>query len=195
MKTTILISLLFILSSFSTSIKDKEELLFKDEYGKLSVNKDFIVVDYATEKYLQGQGKYVQMLVFLDKKNYLGSVDEREYSRNKISILKKYQEEAKKEMPVFDYTDKSLRIERKNKRCYFFYYEQLIELEFGRLMKDGRYCVGGHRSELQCKEKNIIITVYYDGVYKYGERILKDEKENIKSRVDFTNEHRKSVIF
>jgi hypothetical protein len=195
MKTTILISLLFILSSFSTSIKDKEELLFKDEYGKLSVNKDFIVVNYATEKYLQGQGKYVQMLVFLDKKNYLGSVDEREYGRNKISILKKYQEEAKKKMPVFDYTDKSLRIERKNKRCYFFYYEQLIELEFGRLMKDGRYCVGGHNSELQCKEKNIIITVYYDGIYKYGKRILKDEKDNIKSKVDFTNEHRKSVIF
>jgi hypothetical protein len=49
-------------------------------------------VDYATEKYLQGVGKYVQMLVFLDKKNYLGSVDEKEYNRNKSTILKKYQD-------------------------------------------------------------------------------------------------------
>lgn len=185
---------MFVLTSFNTS-NTKEELLFKDEYGRISVKKDFIVVDYATEKYLQGAGKYVQMLVFLDKKNYLGSVDEKEYNRNKSTILKKYQEEAKKKMPVFDYTNKSLRIERRNKRYYFFYYEQLIELEFGRKMDDGRYCVGGHNSELQCKEKNLIITLYYDGIYKYGERILKDEKDNIKTRIDFTNEHRKSVIY
>lgn len=98
-------------------------------------------------------------------------------------------------MPVFDYTNKSLRIERKNKRCFFFYYEQLIELEFGRKMDDGRYCVGGHNSELQCKEKNIIVTLYYDGIYKYGERIIKDEKDFIKSRVDFGPEHQKSAIY
>lgn len=194
MKTLSLTLLMFVLTSFDTS-KEKEELLFKDEYGKISVKKDFIVVDYATEKYLQGVGKYVQMLVFLDKKNYLGSVDEKEYSRNKLSILKKYQEEAKKKMPVFDYTDKSLRIEKKNNRCYFFFYEQLIELEFGRKMNDGRYCVGGHNSELQCNEKNIIVTLYYDGIFKYGERIMKDEKDNIKSRTDFTSEHRKSFIY
>ena len=194
MKTLSLTLLMFVLTSLNISTP-KEELLFKDEYGRLSVNKDFIVLDYATEKYLQGQGKYVQMLVFLDKKNCLGSVDEKEYNRNKSTILKKYQEEAKKKMPVFDYTNKSLRIERRNKRCYFFYYEQLIELEFGRKMDDGRYCVGGHYSELQCKEKNIIVTLYYDGIYKYGERILKDEKDNIKSRNDFGSEHRKSAIY
>jgi hypothetical protein len=185
---------MFVLASFNIS-KTKEELLFKDEYGKLALKKDFIVVDYSTEKYLQGDGKYVQMIVFLDKKNYVGSVEEKEYKRNKSSILKKYQEEAKKKMPVFDYTDKSLRIERKNNRYYFFYYEQLVELEFGSKMSDGRYCVGGHNSELQCKERNIIITLYHDGVYKFGERILKDEKDNVKSRIDFTNEHRKSAIY
>ena len=32
-------------------------------------------------------------------------------------------------------------------------------------------------------------------IYKYGERILKDEKDNIKSRVDFGSEHRKSAIY
>lgn len=194
MKKISLTLLLFVLTSFNTT-KTKDELLFKDEYGKLSVNKDFIVVDYATEKYLQGVGKYVQMLVFLDKKKYLGSVDENEYKRNKLAVVKKYQEEAKKRMPVFDYTNKSLSIERRNRRCYFFYYEQLIELEFGRKMDDGRYCVGGHNSELQCKEKNIIVTLYYDGVYKYRERILKDEKDNVKSRIDFSSEHRKSAIY
>ena len=194
MKKISLTLLLFVLTSFNTT-KTKDKLLFKDEYGKLSVNKDFIVVDYATEKYLQGVGKYVQMLVFLDKKKYLGSVDENEYKRNKLAVVKKYHEEAKKRMPVFDYTNKSLRIERRNRRCYFFYYEQLIELEFGRKMDDGRYCVGGHNSELQCKEKNIIVTLYYDGVYKYRERILKDEKDNVKSRIDFSSEHRKSAIY
>lgn len=194
MKTLSLTLLMFVLTSFNTS-NSKEDLLFKDEYGSISVKKDFIVVDYATEKYLQGVGKFVQMLVFLDKKNYLGSVDEKEYNRNKSTILKKYQEEAKKKMPVFDYTNKSLRIERRNKRCYFFYYEQLIELEFGRKMDDGRYCVGGHNSELQCNEKNIIVTLYYDGIFKYGERIMKNDNNNIKSRVDFTSEHRKSAIY
>jgi hypothetical protein len=194
MKTVSLTLMMFVLTSFNTS-KEKEEILFKDEFGKLAIKKDFIVVDYSTDKYLQGEGKYVQILVFLDKKNYLGSVSEKEFNQNKSTLIKKYQEEAKKKMPVFDYTNKSLRIERKNKRCFFFYYEQLIELEFGRKMDDGRYCVGGHNSELQCKEKNIIITLYYDGIYKYGERIIKDEKDNIKSRVDFGSEHRKSVIY
>ena len=193
MKKMSLTLLMLVLTSFNTT-KTKEELLFKDEYGKLSIKKDFIVVNFDTEKYLYDI-RYVQMLVFLDKKNYLGSVDEKEYNRNKSTILKKYQDEAKKKMPVFDYTNKSLRIERRNKRCYFFYYEQLIELEFGRKMDDGRYCVGGHNSELQCKEKNIIVTLYYDGVYKYGERILKDEKDNIKNRTDFGPEHRKSAIY
>jgi hypothetical protein len=193
MKKISLTLLMLVLTSFNTT-KTKEELLFKDEYGKLSIKKDFIVVNFDTEKYLYDI-RYVQMLVFLDKKNYLGSVDEKEYIRNKSTILKKYQDEAKKKMPVFDYTNKSLRIERRNKRCYFFYYEQLIELEFGRKMDDGRYCVGGHNSELQCKEKNLIITLYYDGIYKYGERILKDEKDNIKSRTDFGSEHRKSAIY
>lgn len=194
MKTVSLTLLMFVLTSFNTS-KEKEQIIFKDEFGKLAIKKDFIVIDYSTDKYLQGEGKYVQMLVFLDKKNYLGSVSEKEFNQNKSTLIKKYQEEAKKKMPVFDYTNKSLRIERKNKRCFFFYYEQLIELDFGRLMSDGRYCVGGHNSELQCKEKNIIVTLYYDGVYKYGERILKDEKDNIKSKVDFSLEHRKSVIY
>jgi hypothetical protein len=194
MKTVSLTLMMFVLTSFNTS-KEKEEILFKDEFGKLAIKKDFIVVDYSTDKYLQGEGKYVQILVFLDKKNYLGSVSEKEFNQNKSTLIKKYQEEAKKKMPVFDYTNKSLRIERKNKRCFFFYYEQLIELEFGRKMDDGRYCVGGHNSELQCKEKNIIVTLYYDGIYKYGERIIKDEKDFIKSRVDFGPEHQKSAIY
>ncbi len=194
MKTVSLTLMMFVLTSFNTS-KEKEQIIFKDEFGKLAIKKDFIVVDYSTDKYLQGEGKYVQMLVFLDKKNYLGSVSEKEFNQNKSTLIKKYQEEAKKKMPVFDYTNKSLRIERKNKRHYFFYYEQLIELDFGRLMSDGRFCVGGHNSELQCKEKNLIITLYYDGIYKYGERIIKDEKDFIKSRVDFGPEHRKSVIY
>ena len=194
MKTLSLALLMFVLTSFNTS-KEKEEILFKDDLGKLAIKKDFIVVDYSIDKYRQGEGKYVQMLVFLDKKNYLGSVSENDFKSNKVSILKKYQEEAKKKMREFYYTNKSLRIEQKNKRCYFFYYEQLIELDFGRLMSNGGYCVGGHNSELQCKEKNIIVTLYYDGVYKYGERILKDEKDNIKSRIDFSSEHRKTVIY
>jgi hypothetical protein len=39
------------------------------------------------------------------------------------------------------------------------------------------------------------VTLYYDGAYVYGERIFKDNNDNIKSRVDFTPEHRKSAIY
>lgn len=46
MKTLSLTLLMFVLTSFNISTP-KEELLLKDEYGKLSVNKDFIVVDYS----------------------------------------------------------------------------------------------------------------------------------------------------
>lgn len=67
-------------------------------------------------------------------------------------------------------------------------------LEFGKKMSDGRYCIDGHNMELQCKEKNFIVTLYYNGIFKYGERIMKDDN-NIKSRVDFTSEHRKSAIY
>ncbi len=194
MKTLSLTLLLFVLTSFNTS-KEKEEIIFKDEFGKLAIKKDFIVVDYSVDKYLQGEGKYVQMLVFLDKKNYLGSVSESEFKSNKSSLIKKYQEEVKKKLRELYYNNKFLRVEKKNNRIYFFYYEQLIDLDFGRLMSDGRYCVGGHNMELQCKEKDIIVTLYYDGIYKFGERIIKDENDNIKSRIDFSSEHRKSAVY
>jgi hypothetical protein len=194
MKTLSLTLLLFVLTSFNTS-KEKEEIIYKDDYGKLAIKKDFIIVDYSVDKYLQGEGKYVQMLVFLDKKNYLGSVSESEFKSNKSSLIKKYQEEVKKKLREIYYNNKFLRVEKKNNRMYFFYYEQLIDLDFGRKMNDGRYCVGGHNMELQCKEKNIIVTLYYDGVYKFGERIIKDENDNIKSRIDFSSEHRKSAVY
>jgi hypothetical protein len=194
MKTLSLTLLLFVLTSFNTS-KEKEEIIFKDEFGKLAIKNDFIVVDYSVDKYIQGEGKYVQMLVFLDKKNYLGSVSESEFKSNKSSLIKKYQEEVKKKLREIYYNNKFLRVEKKNNRMYFFYYEQLIDLDFGRKMNDGRYCVGGHNMELQCKEKNIIVTLYYDGVYKFGERIIKDENDNIKSRIDFSSEHRKSAVY
>ena len=185
---------MFVLTSFNTS-KEKEEIIFKDEFGKLAIKNDFIVVDYSVDKYIQGEGKYVQMLVFLDKKNYLGSVSESEFKSNKSSLIKKYQEEVKKKLREIYYNNKFLRVEKKNNRMYFFYYEQLIDLDFGRKMNDGRYCVGGHNMELQCKEKNIIVTLYYDGVYKFGERIIKDENDNIKSRIDFSSEHRESAVY
>jgi len=194
MKTLSLTLLLFVLTSFNTS-KEKEEIIYKDDYGKLAIKKDFIIVDYSVDKYLQGEGKYVQMLVFLDKKNYLGSVSESEFKSNKSSLIKKYQEEVKKKLREIYYNNKFLRVEKKNNRMYFFYYEQLIDLDFGRKMNDGRYCVGGHNMELQCKEKNIIVTLYYDGVYKFGERIIKDENDNIKSRIDFSSEHRESAVY
>jgi cytochrome oxidase Cu insertion factor (SCO1/SenC/PrrC family) len=63
MKKISLTLLLLVLSSFKTT-KTKDELLFKDEYGKLSIKKDFIVVNFDTEKYLYDI-RYVQMIVFL----------------------------------------------------------------------------------------------------------------------------------
>lgn len=193
MKRTFLTPLVLLLFSFSSNTINTEVIVFKDDFGKLAFKKDFLVVDYGTDKYLHNI-KYVQMLIFLDRKNYLGSVDEKEYDRNKSKLINKYQEAAKKKLPVFEYTNKSLRVERINKRCYFFYYEQLVELDFGRKMSGGGYCIGGHQGEYQVKEKNIIVILYYDGIYKYGERISKDEKDNIKSHYDFTPEHLKTMI-
>ena len=61
-------------------------------------------------------------------------------------------------------------------------------------MEDGRYCIGGYKGEYQIKEKNIIVTMYIDGFYKYGEKISKDVNDNIITRKDFSSEHRKTTL-
>ena len=94
----------------------------------------------------------------------------------------------------FDYSQKILRVEKRNRRCYFFYYEQLVKIDIGRKMSDGRYCVGANNIDFQVKEKNIIVTLYINGFYKYGEKIIRDKDNNVTLRNDFTSEHRKTSI-
>ena len=193
MKTPFLTPLLFLLFSFTTNSSSKEIILFKSEKGCISFKKDFLLVNFDTESYLN-KISFIEILVFLDKKIYLGSVSEAEYNVKKINLIEKYQKVVKEKYNFYNYSKKILRVENKSGRCYFFYYDQLVELDFGTLMSDGRYCVGGYKGEYQIKEKNIIVTMYMDGVYKYGEKVFKDKNDAITSRKDFALENQKTAL-
>jgi len=194
MRITFLSPLLLFLLSFTSNPISKKEVLYKCKKGTLSIEKDFIKVNFDIDYYRRGEGDYVEILVLLDRKKYLGSVDEPEYNMNKIFLIEKYQKELMNKFDFYDYSQKLLRVEKKNRRCYFFYYEKLVKIDIGRKMSDGRYCVGANNIDFQVKEKNIIITLYINGFYKYGEKITKDKDNNITIRNDFTSEHRKTSI-
>ena len=194
MRITFLTPLLFFLLSFTPNPLSKKEVLYKSKKGTLSIQKDFIKVDFDVDYYRRGEGDYVEILVLLDRKNYLGSVDEPEYNKNKIFLIEKYQKELMNKFNSFDYSQKNLRVEKRNRRCYFFYYEQRVKIDIGRKMSDGRYCVGANNIDFQVKEKNIIITLYINGFYKYGEKITRDKYNNVTLRNNFTSEHRKTSI-
>ena len=194
MRITFLTPLLLFLLSFTPNPLSKKEVLYKSKKGTLSIEKDFIKVNFDIDYYRRGEGDYVEILVLLDRKNYLGSVDEPEYNMNKIFLIEKYQKELMNKFNSFDYSQKILRVEKRNRRCYFFYYEQLVKIDIGRKMSDGRYCVGANNIDFQVKEKNIIVTLYINGFYKYGEKIIRDKDNNVTLRNDFTSEHRKTSI-
>ena len=61
----------------------------------MSINKDFIKVNFDINYYRRGEGDFVEVLVLTDNKNYLGSVEEREYFINKVFLIEKYQKEFK----------------------------------------------------------------------------------------------------
>ena len=194
MRITFLTPLLLFLLSFTPNPLSKKEVLYKSKKGTLSIEKDFIKVNFDIDYYRRGEGDYVEILVLLDRKNYLGSVDEPEYNMNKIFLIEKYQKELMNKFNSFDYSQKILRVEKRNRRCYFFYYEQLVKIDIGRKMSDGRYCVGANNIDFQVKEKNIIVNLYINGFYKYGEKITRDKYNNVTLRNDFTSEHRKTSI-
>jgi hypothetical protein len=194
MRITFLTPLLLFLLSFTSNPLSKKEVLYKCKKGTLSIDKDFIKVDFDLDYYRRGEGDYVEILVLLDRKNYLGSVDEPEYNMNKIFLIEKYQKELMNKFDSYDYSQKLLRVEKKNRRCYFFYYEKLVKIDIGRKMSDGRYCVGANNIDFQVKEKNIIVNLYINGFYKYGEKIIRDKDNNVTLRNDFTSEHRKTSI-
>jgi hypothetical protein len=80
-------------------------------------------------------------------------------------------------------------------KCYFFYYEQLAQVSFGDRMPSGKICIGGHIGDYQVIEKNIIVTLYLDGKFKYGEKIARDSQYNIIERKDFSSEHLKTSVY
>lgn len=179
MKTISLTLALFFLVAFTSIPVSNDVVLYKTEKGKLSINKDFIKVNFDINYYGRGEGDFVEVLVLTDNKNYLGSVEEREYFINKVFLIDKYQKEVLKKFGTYDFSQKILRVEKKNRRCYFFYYDQLVKIDIGRKMSDGRYCVGANNIDFQVKEKSIIVTLYINGVYRYGEKIVKDKLDNI----------------
>ena len=194
MKQTTMLLLMFLLLSFTPVQKSKKEVLYKCEKGNLILDNDFLKINFDENFYYRGEGSFVEMLVLLDKKNYLGSVDEFDYKTNKSFLVKKYQKELEAKFNFYNYSEKILRMEKRNKRCYFFYYEQLVEIDFGRLLPSGKICIGGHKGDYQIKEKNIIVTLYLDGKFKYGEKISRDVNYNIVERKNFLSEHLKTAI-
>lgn len=194
MRIVFLALILLFISSFTTNSISEKEILYKSNKGVLTIEKDFIKANFDINYYRRGEGDFVEILVLLDKKNYLGSVDEQEFKSNKSFLIENYQKELMKKLDAFDYSKKSLRIEKKNRRCYFFYYEQLANIDIGRLTSDGKYCVGANNIDFQVKEKNIIVTLYINGFYKYGEKIVKGKDDNILSKNNFTLEHLKTTI-
>jgi hypothetical protein len=194
MKISFLTPLLVFLVSFTSGPSRYKEILYKSDKGTLSIEKDMIKANFDIDYYRRGEGDYVEILVLLDKKVYLGSEDEQDFKYNKQYLTDKYQKEVMKRLDSFDYSKRCLRVEKKNRRCYFFYYQQLTNIEIGRRMSDGRFCVGANNLDFQVKEKNIIVTLYLNGVYKYGEKIVKDKSDAIISRKNFTLEHLKTAI-
>ena len=194
MKNSILIVLLLVLSSFAINSDSKKEVLYKTEKGNLTLEKDFFEVNFDIDFYKRGEGNHVEIFVFSDEKKYLGSVDETDYKINKLTLINKYNDELKKIFNQFDYSDRILRVEKRNRKCYFFYYNQLAEIEIGRLMSDGRYCVGAHNTKFQVREKRVIIILYLDGKYKYGEKMSRDSNYKIVDRKDFMMEHLKTTV-
>ena len=195
MKNSILIVLLLALSSFSIKSYSKREVLYKTEKGTLILDKDFLKINFSKDYYLRGEGSFVDMLVLHDKKNYLGSVEESDYKINKINLIQKYQSELKKKFNFYNYSDKILRVEKRNRKCYFFYYEQLAQVSFGDRLPSGKICIGGHIGDYQVREKNIIVTLYLDGKFKYGEKIARDSDYNVIERKDFLSEHLKTSVY
>ena len=195
MKNSILIVLLVALSSFAIKSDSKKEVLYKTEKGNLTLEKDFFEVNFDIDFYKRGEGNHVEIFVFSDEKKYLGSVDETDYKINKLTLINKYNDELKKIFNQFDYSDRILRVEKRNRKCYFFYYEQLAQVSFGDRMPSGKICIGGHIGDYQVREKNIIVTLYLDGKFKYGEKIARDADYNIVERKDFLSEHLRTSFY
>jgi hypothetical protein len=194
MKHLFLVVVLFLFSSFASINSGKTEVLYKSEKGLLAVEKDFFKLDFDINYYRRGEGNHVEVLVTTDEKKYLGSVDESEYKMNKTGLIKKYNAELRKIFGEFDYSDRILRIEKRNRKCYFFYYDQLSYIQIGRLMSDGRYCVGAHDYKFQVREKRVIVSLYLDGQLKYGEKFSRDANYKIVERKDFMIEHLKTIV-
>ena len=73
MKATVLLPLFLLLVSFTPKPpKNKEVLIYKSEKGMVTMDKDFLKVDFDIDYYYKGEGNHVVMLVFSDKKKLLG---------------------------------------------------------------------------------------------------------------------------
>ena len=193
MKPIIFALTLFFASSFTIAPKETASVLYQYEKGKLSVQKDFLQLNFDINYYYRGEGDFIEILVMGEEKKYLGSVDESTYKNNRAQLINQYNAELTKIFDDYDYSDKMLRVERRNKKCYFYYYDHLSYVQVGRLLKDGRYCVGAHNYQFQVRESRILVALYLNGELKYGEKLYRDNNYKIVARKDFKLEHLKTI--
>ena len=189
---------LFVISwicLFSFSLKNDGEILYQSEKGKISIEKDFLKIHFQKSFYYDNQGDYVEIFVFKDVKKMIGSTSEGEFLLNKNEYLNKYQEKIKSlSLNPFDSPKQFLRLEKKNKRIYFYYQEQMVYIDFGKKIADENYCLVGHKKALQIKETNFNVAMYLNGNLKMACSINKKNDQNIHSIIDITKDFRKSEI-
>lgn len=178
------------------NVNKQSKVLYSYEKGNVEVKDDFLQVKFDLNFYYKGEGDYVEVLVFNDYKNYLGSVTESEFKNNKNEFIKKYNKMIIEKRVDFSNEKAShyLRIENKNGRVYFYYHDQMVYLDFGRKMSDGRYCVGGHDWSLQIKEQYYNVALYANGFLKYAGKVVKDNNQKVIQTKDITSEIMKSEI-
>lgn len=143
--------------------------------------------------YYDNQGDYVEIFVFKDVKKYIGSTSEKEFILDKKKYLNDYHNKIKSlSLNPFDSPKQFLRLEKKNKRIYFYHQEQMVYVDFGKKIGDENYCLVGHKKALQIKETNFNVALYLNGNLKMACSVNKNKDQTLHSITDITNDFRKS---
>lgn len=188
MKAMTLILAFLSVINFSNNEKPRTVVLYTYEKGTIKLDEDFLTLQYDLDYYRRGKGDVVELYVFSDKRIFIGSVDEKSFEANKSKYLKEYESMVKSRD-----SDSPLRIERKNKRVFFFYYERLVSWSFGHQISECRYCIGGHNASFQIKESYFNVALFLNGKLTYAAKVIKDDKQNFTKTIDMWDEYYRQI--